>query len=219
MRASVDLPFAFVTIDDSLVVDDDNTRGAALGNLGIGFELPLAVAPVRLGAYVRIPTSTESENVNQIGGRVGGDAAAGIGRAAGYEQPGLYAKKAVTVAAMAEARPRLAAVPGLSFRVRAVPQLVIATTDNSSVGDNQVFVGYAAQAFFQTGPGRVGGGLSGISTLNSDSDQNHGIGRGRPRRCRPGARSGWAPPPARPLAGRVADALDGVVGFSLTFEN
>lgn len=215
VRAIVELPFAFASADDnSITVDDVDTRtrlGAALGNLQLGVEVPLLVVPVRLGGYVRLPTSTESEGENRAG-----EEAALVGSLAGYEQPGLYEPKVVTVAGMAEVRPQVLAVPGLSFRLRAVPQVLLGSLDNSAVDGSEVYLGYAAQAFFGVGGARVGGGLSGISALG-DRGAASGLALGVLGNVDLGAiRLGAS---ARlPVAGAAADRLDGVVGVSLVFE-
>ena len=82
------------------------------------------------------------------------------------ERFGSYVDDVVTLSAMLEARPQLASVPGLSFRLRAIPQVLISTTDEDDfsfglVNDSEVLIGYAAQAFFDGVVARVGGGLSG----------------------------------------------------------
>ena len=206
VRLTGELPFAYGSAEPDFGGDD--VGGFALGNAQVGAEADLLAAPVTVGGYVRLPTATA--------GGDGGEVGALVGLFSDRDRPGLYIEDLVTVSAMVEARPRVLAVPGLSFRLRAVPQLLIATDDFVLADGSELLVGYAAQAFFSTGAARVGGGLSGASIVTEDVDDRHEVSLGVLADAGLGAtRVGVVG--RLPVAGGASDVVNGVIGLRLTY--
>ena len=201
VRLVGELPFAFASAD----LDGGYVNGAALGNIQIGAEVDGATAPVNVGAYLRVPTASES-------GDLGGDAQ-GIGLLADYEQFGAFQEEVATFAVKVEGLPT--ASDGLSFRLRAVPQLLFATGGGGS--DAELFVGYAARAIFDTGRARIAGGFSGISIVTEDPDERHEVSIGvvadteLSRSFRLGATG------RVPVIGNVDEVVNGVIGVRLVY--
>lgn len=195
-----EIPFAFGSVDGA---DDD---GAALGNVQVGAEIDLVAAPVRLGGYLRLPTASGANGV-----------AGFVGTFADVERIGLYTESVVTVSALVEARPSPISAPGLSFRLRAIPQLLILTDTDASDDSVEGVLGYAAQAFYSVGLARVGGGLSGASILTEDvGDNRHAVSIGVLADVLAG--------PVRigatvrlPVAGESNDFVDAVVGLRVSY--
>ena len=207
VRLVGELPFAYGSIENTILGVDD-VSGFALGNAQLGVEADLLVAPVTVGGYVRIPTFTSEDE--------GGGVAQIIGILSDAERVGLYAEDLVTVSAMIEGRPSILAVPGLSFRLRATPQLLVATEDDILADDVEVVIGYAAHAFFSTGVARLGAGLSGAGIVTEDVDDRNqvfigllgDVGLGPVRVGATGR---------LPIAGESKDLINGVVGLRLTY--
>ena len=214
-RVVGELPFAFASFDDPSPLGPGGVTtsesGAALGNAQIGAELDLVVAPVTVGGYLRVPTVARSEDF--------GDVAQFVGFFANADRPGAYADDTVTLSAMVEGRPRLLTVPGLSFRLRALPQVLVATGDPDPFDprdDAEVLVGYAAQAFYNAGAARVGGGFSGVSVLTEDADERHEVSVGiladaplGPLRFGVSARL--------PFVGTLDEVVNAVVGLRISY--
>lgn len=204
VRVVGEVPFAFGGIafgDDAFGVDE---RGAALGNVLVGVEAELPISPGMVGGYLRAPTATATDD---------GGTAQAVGLTSDYDRFGAYVEDVVTVAVLAEARPALRGAP-VAFRLRAVPQVLV-PTDDTFGARAEVFVGYAAQALVGVGPARVLAGVSGLSLLTEDGEDRHNVFVGATVEAAAG--------PARvgltgrvPVAGRVEDFLDGVVGLRLT---
>ena len=175
----------------------------ALGNLQVGVEADLPTSPVTLGGYLRVPTSTESGDRTR---------AQLVGVFTDYEQIGAYVNDFVTLSGLAETRFDLGA-PGLSVRLRAIPQLLVATDDTA--GDQtEAFIGYAAQLLFDNGAARLGGGLTGLTPLTEEGDETQLF---------VGVMADVAAGPVRPglvvrapISGDLVEFLDTVVGVRVT---
>ena len=210
VRLVGELPFAYGSVESPF--DGGDEGGFALGNAQVGVELDLLAAPVTVGGYLRVPTATAEDD--------GGDVGTFVGVFSDVERVGLYTEDILTATVMVEGRPRVLSVPGLSFRLRLVPQLLVETSDEfggSLPDDTEVLVGYAGHAFFSTGAARIGGGLSGVSIVTEDVDDNrHSVFVGVM------ADAGLGPVRVGatgrlPIAGESEDFVNGVVGLRLTY--
>ena len=207
VRLVAELPFAFQSFDAPEFNGEtvgDGGDGAALGNAQVGAELDLLAAPLTLGGYLRIPTTASSDLAAEV-----------IGALGDYERVGLYGDL-MTITAMIEGRPQVRAAPGLSFRLRAMPELLVATEDNALADGAELLVGYAAQAFVSTGSARIGGGLSGVSIVTEDADERHEVSAGVIADAGLGPiRLGAAV--RLPFLGDASNAVDAVLGLRLTY--
>ena len=204
VRLVGELPFAFASID--VGVGDES--GAALGNAMLGAELVPPTGPLTFGGYLRVPTATSTETA--------GDVATAVGFVSDYERYGAFFNDILTVAVSAEATPALATAP-VSFRLRAVPQVLIATDDGVLADDAEVLIGYAAQAIADVGPARVLAGLSGISIVTQDVDDRHNVSLGVSADVGIGSAARVGLTGRIPIAGEAEGFLDGVVGVRLVY--
>jgi len=212
VRLVGEIPFAIVSYDGTdLFGNDVSETGAALGNVQLGVEADFPLSPVALGAYLRIPTLTTTDDV-------AGGLAPSVGMLTEYERIGAYIDDAVTVAGMVQGDYRPLAIPTLALRARLTPQVLIFTEDAALGDDPEVLVGYALQAFVNGGAARFGVGFSGISLLTEDDvDERHEISAGLLADVGLGPVLRLGATARIPIIGNLDEIVDGVVGLRLTY--
>ncbi len=210
VRIVGNLPFAVASFDIDTPRGEDSETSLAVGNLEVGVEADLPTAPVTLGAAVRVPTATASGET---------EAAQFAGLLTDYERLGAYLDDVVTLSALAETRFAPGSAPGLSVRLRALPQVFVPTGDESNgltVEDTEVALGYAAQLFLATGAARVGAGVTGVTALTGDDDDRTQLFLG--------AMADLAAGPFRPgvvarvpISGNADNFLNAIIGLRVTY--
>ena len=212
VRLVGEIPFALVSYDDTdLFGDDISETGASLGNVQLGVEADFPLSPVALGAYLRIPTLTTTDDI-------AGGLAPFVGVLTEYERIGAYTEDVVTVAGMVQGDYQPLAIPTLALRARLTPEVLIATDDDVLGDDAEVLLGYALQAFVSGGVARFGVGFSGISLLSeADLDERHEISAGLLADVGLGPVLRLGATARIPIIGDLDEVVDGVVGLRLTY--
>jgi len=200
-----ELPFAFASaeVKSSRFNINQSRSESVVGNPYLGVEIKGRNSPVFTEIGIRLPISSEKKFL-----------ATGTGILADIDRLEAFFPNTLSITGMLNYHHR--EVSGFALRFRGGPSLLI-NTDSGSGDDTELFIGYSAQAGYESERFSLLGGLTGRANLTEEDADfsersvhqlgfNASLGLGK---VRPGLHF------RLPLDEDLKDSLDFVLGFNL----